>query len=85
MPSGPSRFHFLAGGVVGRQRLQELVSEIDPKQMLDEDVEEVGLFVVLLSTEKVHLQYVIYIIWRCMGMHPSILKHTPVPHPERDI
>ena len=30
-----------SGGVVGRQRLQELVNEIDPKQLLDEDVEEV--------------------------------------------
>lgn len=30
-------------GVLSQQKLQELVSEIDPKQVLDEDVEEVRL------------------------------------------
>ncbi len=28
-------------GVLSQQKLQDLVSEIDPKQVLDEDVEEV--------------------------------------------
>jgi len=37
-----SRFFVGFSGVLSQQKLQELVREIDPKQVLDEDVEEVS-------------------------------------------
>ena len=59
-------FHVGFSGFLSQHKLQELVSEIDPKQVLDEDVEEV------IFSAKVYPSW--YDLWRGNNKKSYYLK-----------